>query len=94
MDKVARNECRQGERAVETDRYGLELSTRSAAAAAAYREAIDLMLSAWPGAAARLEDAIAADADFALAHIARARAHQGAGQIVEAKAAADRARKA
>lgn len=79
---------------METDRYGLELSTRSAPAAAAYREAIDLMLSAWPGAAARLEAAIAADPDFALAHIARARAHQGAAQIAEAKAAAQRARMA
>lgn len=79
---------------METDRYGLALSTRSAAAAAAYRDAVDLMLSAWPGAAARLEDAIAADPDFALAHIARARAHQGAAQIAEAKAAAERARNA
>jgi len=57
------------------DRYGLPLSTTSADAAGAYREGIDLMLSAWPGAAEAFERAIAADPDFALARIARARMH-------------------
>src|SRR2546430_1954216 len=57
------------------DRYGLALSTGSAAAAEAYRDSIDRMLSAWPGAAEACEQAIAADPDFALAHIARARIH-------------------
>ena len=57
------------------DRYGLSLSTNSAAAAAAYRNGVDLMLSAWTGAADAFEQAIAADPDFALAHIARARMH-------------------
>ena len=33
------------------DRYGLTLSTASAAAADAYREGVDLLLAAWPGAA-------------------------------------------
>ena len=51
------------------DRYGLPLSTSSEAAAAAYRDGVDLMLSAWPGAAEALDAAIAADPDFALAHI-------------------------
>ena len=37
------------------DRYGLSLSTSSEAAAEAYREGIDRMLSAWPGAAAALD---------------------------------------
>ena len=60
---------------VHQDRYGLTLSTTSAAAASAYRDGIDLMLSAWPGAAEAFEHAIAADPDFALAHIARARIH-------------------
>ena len=36
------------------DRYGLPLSTSSEAAAAAYREGVDLMFSAWPGAAEAL----------------------------------------
>lgn len=57
------------------DRYGIPLSTNSAEAAQAYRDGIDLMLSAWPGAAEAFDRAIAADPDFALAHIARARIH-------------------
>jgi Tfp pilus assembly protein PilF len=60
---------------VHRDRYELTLSTASAEAAEAYRDGIDLMLSAWPGAAEAFERAIAADPDFALAHIARARIH-------------------
>jgi hypothetical protein len=57
------------------DRYGLPLSTDSSDAAAAYRDGIDLMFSAWPGAAEAFERAIAADGEFALARIARARMH-------------------
>jgi hypothetical protein len=57
------------------DRYGLALSTDSSDAAAAYRDGIDLMLSAWPGATEAFERAIAADGEFALARIARARMH-------------------
>src|SRR5436305_14764334 len=60
---------------VHEDRYGLPLSTNSDAAASAYRDGMDRMLSAWPGAAEAFEQAIAADPDFALAHIARARVH-------------------
>ncbi|KMO19609.1 tetratricopeptide repeat protein, partial [Methylobacterium platani] len=58
-----------------TDRRGLPLSTRSATAAAHYREGVDLLLAAWPGAAEALDAAIAADPDFALAQAARARLH-------------------
>jgi hypothetical protein len=57
------------------DRYGLPLSTGSFEAATAYRDGVDLMLSAWPGAAEAFDRALAADPDFALAHIARARVH-------------------
>ena len=46
------------------DRYGLPLSTSSEAAAAAYRDGVDLMLSAWPGAAEAFDAAIAADPGF------------------------------
>jgi tetratricopeptide (TPR) repeat protein len=60
---------------VHEDRYGLPLSTYSAEAANAYRDGIDLMLSAWPGAAEAFDRALAADAEFALAHVARARIH-------------------
>lgn len=55
------------------DRYGLPLTTTSEPVAAAYREGVDLMFSAWPGAIEALEAAIAGDPDFALAHIALAR---------------------
>ena len=61
--------------AAHEDRYGLPLSTTSADAAAAYRDGVDLMLSAWPGAEEAFERAIAADGEFALARIARARMH-------------------
>lgn len=57
------------------DRYGLLLSTSSHEAASAYREGVDLLLAGWTGTAEVLERAIAADPDFALAHIARARLH-------------------
>jgi hypothetical protein len=60
---------------VHEDRYGLPLSTNSVAAVSAYREGIDNMLSAWPGAAEAFDRAIADDPDFALARIARARVH-------------------
>ena len=60
---------------VHEDRYGLPLSTNTHASAQAYREGVDLMLAGWIGTAETLERAIAADPDFALAHIARARVH-------------------
>ncbi|GGI20927.1 tetratricopeptide repeat protein [Bradyrhizobium guangdongense] len=71
------------------DRYGLPLSTASDQAASAYREGVDLMLSGWTGTAEALERAIAADPDFALAHIARARVHAfyQQGDLARSKAA-------
>jgi hypothetical protein len=71
------------------DRYGLPLSTSSHEAASAYREGVDLMLSGWTGTAEALERAIAADPDFALAHIARARLHgfYQQGDLARSKAA-------
>ena len=74
------------------DRYGLPFSTSSQSAAAAYREGIDLILSAWPGAAEAFETAIAADPGFALAHAARARVHSfySEGEAAKAKAATAR----
>jgi hypothetical protein len=56
-----------------TDSRDLPLSTDSAPAAAGYRDGIDRLLAAWPGADAALDTAIAADPDFALAQAARAR---------------------
>ena len=60
---------------IHQDRYGLPLSTNSLAAASAYRDGVDRILSAWPGAAEAFDRAIKDDPDFALAHIARARVH-------------------
>jgi hypothetical protein len=57
------------------DRRGLPLSTNSDVADKRYRDGVDLLLSAWPGAAEALEGAVAADPDFALAHAALARLH-------------------
>jgi len=49
------------------DGRDLPISTTSDLAAERYRHGVALLLSAWPGAAERLDEAIAADPDFALA---------------------------
>jgi hypothetical protein len=74
------------------DRYGLPLSTSSPEAASAYREGVDLMLAGWTGTAETLARAMAADPDFALPHIARARVHAfyQQGDLARQKAAAAR----
>ena len=74
------------------DRYGLPLSTSSQDAVAAYREGIDLLLSAWPGAAEAFQKAIEADPGFALAQVARARVHSlyAEGESAKAKVASAR----
>jgi tetratricopeptide (TPR) repeat protein len=74
------------------DRFGLALTTDSQEAADGYVRAVDLMLSANAGAERLLDHALAGDADFALAHIARARLCQVQARIPEAKEAAARAR--
>jgi hypothetical protein len=68
------------------DRRGLPISTTSDLAADRYREGVDLLLSAWPGAAETLDAAVAADPDFALSHAARARLHAIRGEATLAKA--------
>jgi hypothetical protein len=72
------------------DSRGLPLSTSCEHAAAQYRAGVDLLLSAWPGADAALDAAIAADPDFALAHAARARldAMRGAAATARTRIAA------
>jgi tetratricopeptide (TPR) repeat protein len=54
------------------DRYGLGVSTVSAAARDAYVQGCDLVLSPYPGATEALDRAIAADPGFALAHVGKA----------------------
>src|SRR4029078_10611301 len=58
----------------------------------AYRWGVGRLLAAWNGAEEALDRAIAADPDFALAHIARARMHAVFGRGAEARACAARAR--
>jgi hypothetical protein len=74
------------------DRFGLVLTTRDEASAADYVAAVDLMLSANAGTEALLDRALAADPEFAAAHIAKARLCQVQARIPEAKAAAAEAR--
>jgi hypothetical protein len=71
-----------------TDRFDLPVTCASAAAVEDYVAAVDLLLAAWPGSEARLDRALAADSDFALAYIARARLLQLQARIPEAKVAA------
>ncbi len=75
-----------------TDRYGLGLSTASAAARDAYVEGVDLFLSANFGSEDAFARAIAADPGFALAHAALGRTLQLYAKIDAAKAAVARAR--
>src|SRR6202166_2828659 len=75
------------------DPYGLPMSTSSEAAAQAYRRGIDLMLSAWPGAAQAMDLAIEEDRDFALAYAARARNHLIYAEMEQARDKVAMARK-
>ena len=76
---------------VMTDRFDLPVTVASVEAVADYVAAVDLLLSANAGADARLERALAADSDFALAHVAQARLLQLQTRMGEARAAAERA---
>ena len=75
-----------------TDRYGLELSTRSTAARDAYVAAVDCMFAAGAGIEKKFRAAIALDPGFALAHAAYARSLAMHGRGIEARVAAARAR--
>ena len=74
------------------DRFGLKLTAESSPAVEDYVVAVDLFLSANSGAEALLDRALAADPNFAMAHIAKARLCQVQARIQEAKAAAAMAR--
>src|ERR1700684_697416 len=74
------------------DRFGLKLTTASSRAVEDYASAVDLMLSANAGAEAGFDRALAADPDFAAAHIATPRLCQVQARIPEAKASAATAR--
>lgn len=74
-----------------TDRFGLALSTASGDAAQAYRDGLDLFLAYQAGAIEKIDQAIALDPEFALAHIARARILQVYAQVPQARQAATQA---
>ena len=74
------------------DRYGLALSTSSPGARDAYIEGSNLLLTNYPGAVAAFDRSIAADPDFALAHVGRARALQLSADVPGARAAIATAR--
>jgi tetratricopeptide (TPR) repeat protein len=73
------------------DRYGLAVSTTSAAARDAYVQGCDLYLSMYPGALVAFDEAIAADPRFALAFAAKARVQQLRGDIAAARASMTKA---
>ena len=70
-----------------TDRYGLALSTASAAAGAAYVQASDLALTFYPGAVEAYDRAVAADPSFALAHAGKAQVLMRQGDVAAARVA-------
>jgi len=69
------------------DRYGLALSTASAAARDAYDEASELALTFYPGAVEAYDRAIAADSRFALAHAGKAQVLMRQGDVAAARMA-------
>lgn len=75
-----------------SDRHDLPLTVDSTSAAQAYRDGVERLLSANPGADASFDRALAAAPDFALAHIGLARAHASRGDMVAARAATVAAR--
>ncbi|PYN86380.1 MAG: hypothetical protein DMD87_18250 [Candidatus Rokuibacteriota bacterium] len=75
-----------------TDRYGLTLSTASAAAARHYQDGMDRLLSYGFGADQAFAAAVAADEGFALAHAGAALFSLFQGDGASAKASIDRAR--
>src|ERR1043165_6773671 len=75
-----------------TDRYGLALSTTSAAARDDYVVATDRALTFYPGAAEAYDRAIAADPGFALSHAGKAQVLMRQGEIAAARSALARAK--
>lgn len=76
---------------MQQDRYGLDLTTGSAAAAAAYIDGVDRFLSAEEGVERCLTAAVEADPNFALGWMALARHHQMYGRRDDLNAAREKA---
>ena len=75
-----------------TDRYGLPISTSSAAAAERFQDGMDRLLSYGPGAEESFAAALEADEGLAVAHAGVALLAVGRGDAATARAAAGRAR--
>src|SRR5215472_13597290 len=69
------------------DRFGLPLSTSSAAARDAYVDASERALTFYPGALAAYDSAISADPSLALAHAGKAQVLMREGNVAGARAA-------
>jgi len=69
------------------DRFGLSLSTSSAAARDAYVDASERALTFYPGALSAYDSAIAAEPGFALAHAGKAQVLMREGNVAGARAA-------
>lgn len=75
-----------------TDRFGLPITTASPRALELYDDTIDRLFVLQPGAGALIDEALALDPDFALAHCAKARTLMVAGDAPAGRATARRAR--
>ena len=75
-----------------TDRFGLAITTASPRALELYDDAIDRLFVLQPGSGTLIDEALAIDPDFALAHCAKARTLMVAGDAPAGRAAARRAR--
>jgi tetratricopeptide (TPR) repeat protein len=76
-----------------TDRHGFSIGTTSTAAAASYRDGVDLYMSGNPGGEAALREAMAVDPDFALAPAALTALLRDSGRHDEARETAGLARR-
>ena len=74
------------------DRFDQPITTASGKAAALNDEAIALMFALQPGCDALVDEALALDPDFALAHVTKARALLQDGDAAAAKRSAERGR--
>lgn len=74
------------------DRFDQPLTVASEAAAEAYVQALDLSFASEPGAGERIDAALAADPEFALAHCVRSRTLLLEGRAGDARMAVERAR--
>ena len=75
-----------------TDRFGLAITTSSPRALELYDDTVDRLFALQPGGDVLIDEALALDPDFALAHCAKARTLMVAGDAQAGRRAARRAR--